>query len=212
MENMNSRYSLCPETAVIGDNGLSLNSGWITVYHAGPDGEYTGASNDYLMLGVGLAAGAYADAPELPTEPGKAVRRSADKTRWEIVADHRGKTAWDKDTRRAVNITFLGELPPSLTFTPPTGEFDIWDGEAWVTDKTAQKNAAINDARNKKAHLLEDTLNRVKIWQTQLQLGSITDENKTRLIKWLDYYSQTEAINTDNAPDINWPEPPEDIE
>lgn len=212
MENMNSRYSLSPETAVIGNNGLSVNSGWITVYHAGPDGEYTGASNDYLMLGVGLAAGAYADAPEIPTEPGKAVRRSADKTHWEIVADHRGKTAWNTATREPVEITFMGDLPASLTFIQPTDQFDIWDGETWVTDKSAQKKAAINDARNKKAQLLEYTLNKVKIWQTQLQLESITDENKTRLIKWLDYYGQTEAINTDNAPDINWPEPPEESE
>ncbi|HEC9484397.1 TPA: tail fiber assembly protein [Salmonella enterica subsp. enterica serovar Orientalis] len=212
MENIISKYSLSPETAVIGDNGLALNSGWITVYHAGPDGEYTGASNDYLMQGVGLAAGAYADAPELPKEPGKAVRRSAARTHWEIVADHRGKTAWNTTTREAVEVTFLGELPPSLTFISPTNPFDVWDGETWVTDKAAQKNAAINDARNKKAQLLEYTLNRVKVWQTQLQLESITDENKTRLVKWLDYYSQTEAINTDNAPDINWPEPPEDNE
>ncbi|END3473490.1 tail fiber assembly protein [Salmonella enterica] len=212
MENMNSKYSLSPDMAVIGDNGLSVNAGWITVYHAGPDGEYTGASNDYLMQGVGLSAGAYADAPEIPTQPGKAIRRSADKTHWEIVTDHRGKTAWDTNTREAVNVTFLGELPPSLTFTPPTDPFDVWDGETWVTDKTAQKTAAINDARNKKSQLLEYIISRVKIWQTQLQLESITAENKARLIKWLDYYNQTEAINTDNAPDINWPEPPEDNE
>ncbi|ECE6803534.1 tail fiber assembly protein [Salmonella enterica subsp. diarizonae] len=210
MENMDSKYSLSPETAVIGDNGLSLNPGWITIYHAGPDGEYTGASNDYLMQGVGLSAGAYADAPELPTEPGKAVRRSADKTHWEIVTDHRGKTAWNTANQAEIKVTFLGELPPSLTFTPPTGPFDIWDGEAWVTDKTAQQNAVINEAQNKKAQLLSDVRDITGIWQTQLQLGSITDENKARLTEWLDYYSLVDAINTDNVPDIIWPEKPED--
>ncbi|EEI9429551.1 tail fiber assembly protein [Salmonella enterica] len=209
MKNMNSRYSLSPETAVIGNNGLSVNSGWITVYHAGPDGEYTGASNDYLMRGVGLAAGAYADAPVLPTEPGKAVRRSADKTQWEIVADHRGKTAWNITTREPVKITFMGEIPASLTFIPPSGEFDTWDGEKWVTDETAQKNAAINDATNKKTQLLTDIRNTIGIWQTQLQLGSISEENKSRLEKWLDYYNQIDTINPENAPDINWPDLPE---
>ncbi len=209
MENTNSKYSLSPDIAVIGDNGLALNSGWITVYHAGPDGEYTGASNDYLMWGVGLAAGAYADAPELPTEPGKAVRRSADKTQWEIVDDFRGKTAWNTTTREPVKITFMGEIPSSLTFTPPSDEFDTWDGEKWVTDETAQKNAAINDATNKKTQLLTDIRNTVGIWQTQLQLGSISEENKSRLEKWLDYYNQVDAINPENAPDINWPDLPE---
>ncbi|EMK0255624.1 tail fiber assembly protein [Salmonella enterica] len=209
METSNAKYSLSPEVAILDSNGLALNSGWITVYHAGPDNEYTGASNDYLMKGVGLAAGCYADAPKIPTEPGKAVRRSNSKTRWEIVADHREKTAWNTATREPVKVSFLGELPPSLTFIPPSDPFDVWDGETWVTDKEAQKNAAINDARNKKAQLLEHIINKVKIWQTQLQLGSISEENKARLIKWLDCYSLTEAINTDNAPDINWPELPE---
>ncbi|ELZ8474879.1 tail fiber assembly protein [Salmonella enterica] len=209
MENMNSKYSLSPDIAIVGDNGLSVNAGWITVYHAGADGEYTGASNDYLMWGVGLAAGAYADAPELPTELGKAVRRSADKTHWEIVTDHRGKTAWDTSTRKEIKITFLGELPPSLTFIPPAGQFDVWDGKTWVTDEAAQKNAVINDAKNKKAQLLADIRNAIGIWQTQLQLGNISDENKTRLEKWLDCYNQIDAINPENAPDINWPDLPE---
>lgn len=208
MENTNSKYSLSPDTAVIGDNGLALNTGWITVYHAGPDGEYTGASNDYLMRGVGLAAGAYADAPKIPTEPGKAVRRSADKTHWEIVADHRGKTAWNTATLEPVKITFLGDLPASLTFIQPTDQFDIWDGETWVTDKVAQKSAAITEAQNKKAKLLDNIRNKISIWQTQLQMGSITEENKSHLAQWLDYYNQIDAINPDNAPDIIWQEEP----
>lgn len=209
MENISSKYSLSPETAVIGDNDLALNSGWITVYHAGPDGEYAGASNDYLMQGAGLAAGAYADAPELPKESGKAVRRSADRTRWEVVADYRGKTAWNTTTREAVNITFMGEIPPSLTLTPPSGEFDSWDGEKWITDEAARKAAAVNDASNKKTQLLTDIRNTIGIWQTQLQLGNISDENKTRLENWLDCYNQIDAINPENTPDINWPDLPE---
>ncbi|ECA0400574.1 tail fiber assembly protein [Salmonella enterica subsp. enterica serovar Newport] len=208
MENMNSRYSLSPETAVIGSNGLALNSGWITVYHAGPDGEYTGASNDYLMWGVGLAAGAYADAPELPTEPGKAVRRSADKTHWEIVVDHRGKTAWNTMTREPVKITFMGEIPSSLTLTPPSGEFDKWDGEKWIPDNEAKKAAAITEAENKKRQLMTDVLNKISIWQTQLQMSVITDENKARLTEWLNYYNALDAIKPDCESDIVWPDMP----
>ncbi|HIB1401445.1 TPA: tail fiber assembly protein [Salmonella enterica subsp. enterica serovar Muenchen] len=208
MENMNSRYSLSPETAVIGSNGLALNSGWITVYHAGPDGEYTGASNDYLMWGVGLAAGAYADAPELPTEPGKAVRRSADKTHWEIVVDYRGKMAWNTMTREPVKITFMGEIPSSLTLTPPSGEFDKWDGEKWMPDDEAKKAAAITAAEDKKRQLMTDVLNKISIWQTQLQMNVITDENKARLTGWLNYYNALDAIKPDGESDIIWPDMP----
>ncbi|EHA5581935.1 tail fiber assembly protein [Salmonella enterica] len=208
MENMNSKYSLSPEKAVIGDDGLSVNPGWITVYHTGLDGEYTGASNDYLMQGVGLSAGAYADAPTLPTEPGKAVRRSADKTQWEIVADYRGKTAWNTTTRATVKITFMGEIPSSLTLTPPSGEFDKWDGEKWIPDNEAKKAATITDVENKKRQLMTDVLNKISIWQTQLQMNVITDENKARLTEWLNYYNALDVIKPDGESDITWPDMP----
>ncbi|EMW9316413.1 tail fiber assembly protein [Salmonella enterica] len=208
MENMNAKYSLSPEKAVMGNNGLSVNPGWITVYHAGPDGEYTGASNDYLMRGVGLSAGSYADAPELPTEPGKAVCRSADLTRWEIVTDHRGKTAWNTLTREPVDITFFGELPGTLTLIQPATEFDKWDGEKWIADNEARKNAAVTAAENQKRQLMSDVLNKISIWQTQLQMSVITDENKSRLTEWLNYYNVLDAIKPDEESDIVWPEIP----
>ncbi|ECC3463260.1 tail fiber assembly protein [Salmonella enterica subsp. enterica] len=210
MENMNSKYSLSPEKAVIGDDGLSVNPGWITVYHAGPDGEYTGASNDYLMQGVGLSAGAYADAPEIPADPEKAVRRLEDGSGWEIVTDHRGKTAWNTADHTPQQITFLGDLPDTLTFIQPESDFDKWDGNTWVTDETARKAAAVDEAQNKKSRLLSQIRDITSIWQTQLQMGDISDENKVSLSLWLNYYNQVNAVNIDDAPDIVWPDAPDE--
>lgn len=204
------KYSLTPVIAELDDNGLAKNEGWITVYHIGEENEYVGASNDYLLQGVGLSANCYPDAPEVPDESGKAVRRSADLTRWEIVTDHRGKTAWNTTDRTSQQITFLGDLPDTLTFIQPESDFDKWDGNIWVTDETARKAAAVDEAQNKKSRLLSQIRDITSIWQTQLQMGDISDENKVSLSLWLNYYNQVNAVNIDDAPDIVWPDAPDE--
>lgn len=47
-------------------------------------------------------------------------------------------------------------------------------------------------------------------WPSRLQLGRITDEDKAKFIRMLDYLDALSAIETSQAPDINWPELPED--
>ncbi|HAV8470759.1 TPA: tail fiber assembly protein, partial [Escherichia coli] len=46
-------------------------------------------------------------------------------------------------------------------------------------------------------------------WQTELQLGIISDDDKASLINWLSYIKDIQAVDTSSAPDINWPESPE---
>ncbi|EJG5923855.1 tail fiber assembly protein [Salmonella enterica] len=55
---------------------------------------------------------------------------------------------------------------------------------------------------------MADVLNKISIWQTQLQMSVITDENKSRLTEWLNYYNVLDAIKPDEESDIVWPEIP----
>ncbi len=51
------KYSLDIVQAKLGKDGLAITAGWITVYSANSETrEYTGVSNEYLPLGVGLPA------------------------------------------------------------------------------------------------------------------------------------------------------------
>lgn len=50
---------------------------------------------------------------------------------------------------------------------------------------------------------------KISLWQTELQLGIISDENKTSLITWVQYIQALNAVDTSTAPDIEWPIKPE---
>jgi hypothetical protein len=73
--------------------------------------------------------------------------RSTDNTQWEIVADYRG-TVWNKETKEQIQITDLGSLDKTLTELKPS-EFDQWNDEKWVIDKSAQLEHDKIEAINK---------------------------------------------------------------
>lgn len=45
-------------------------------------------------------------------------------------------------------------------------------------------------------------------WQTKLLLNRATDQEKKSLNDWIDYVDLINAVDTQNAPDIIWPEQP----
>lgn len=78
-----------------------------------------------------------------------------------------------------------------------------------MTDTTAQQAALISETAQKKAQLLTEAKNTISLWQTELQLGIISDDDKGRLIAWLQYIKLIQAVDTATAPDINWPQQPQ---
>lgn len=46
-------------------------------------------------------------------------------------------------------------------------------------------------------------------WQTRLLLDIATPEQKQAVTDWVNYVDQVRAVNTQQAPDIAWPEKPE---
>ncbi|NHW59028.1 tail fiber assembly protein, partial [Escherichia coli] len=99
------------------------------------------------MFDVSLQLGAYLDEPKLPKKENQAIRRKIDGSAWEIVDDYRGLVAYHIQTKQPVNIDFIGSLPDTLTLLQPSSEFDKWNGESWVADEQAIKEAQINSAK-----------------------------------------------------------------
>ncbi|HCS5798136.1 TPA: tail fiber assembly protein [Escherichia coli] len=66
----------------------------------------------------------------------------------------------------------------------------------------------IDEANIVKNGLLEDAMATISLWQTELQLGIISDEDKASLIAWMQYIKAVQAVDTSKAPDITWPVPP----
>ncbi|MEX9881471.1 tail fiber assembly protein, partial [Providencia rettgeri] len=155
-----------------------------------------------------VSAGAYIDAPELPTKAGFAVVRSEDGSKWEIVTDNRGKTAYSTETRQPMEVDFIGELPSNLTLLVPKTEFDVWNGKKWVTDIEAQKAMLVEQAEQEKTQRLEEAEQNILMLERKVRLGMAIDEEIELLKQWEIYSIKVSDIDTSTAPDIEWPVKP----
>lgn len=195
--------------AKLNDALIATVAGEITVYnYQGDTREYTSSSVEYLPVGVGIPANSCIDAPGAVRE-GYAICRTADLTDWEYVADHRGETVYSTITGKPLTLSLPGDYPEDTTILAPATEYDTWNGNEWVTDTEAQHTADVEAAEQQKAALLTEARTTISLWQTELQLGIISDEDKASLITWLAYIKQLQSTDTSNAPDINWPQRPE---
>ena len=188
---------------------IATVAGNITVYnYDGDTREFLSSSSEYLAVGVGLPANSCVDAPGEAKE-GSAICRTADFTTWEYVADHRGETVYSTETGESVIVSLLGDYPEGTTTLAPATPYDKWDGSEWVTDTEAQHAADVEAAEQQKAALLLEAQATISLWQTELQLGIIRDEDKASLIAWMNYIKAVQAVDTSKAPDITWPDKPE---
>ena len=169
--------------------------------------EYLSSSVEFLVVGVGLPANACADAPG-ESKKGFAICRTADFTAWEYVVDHRGETVYSTATGEAAIVSLLGDYPAGTTTLAPATPYDTWSGSDWVTDTKAQHTAYVEAAEHQKATLLHDAQDTISLWQTELQLGIISDDDKASLLAWLSYIRAVKATDTSTAPDISWPDRP----
>ncbi|WP_434527223.1 tail fiber assembly protein [Photorhabdus asymbiotica] len=179
------------------------------VYHTNQvTREFTNTDIEYIMLGMGLPAGAYSDAPELPGSDGMTVRRSEDGSHWEIVPDYRGKIAYDKQTCVQQEITELGELPETLTFKKPATDYDQWDGKEWVVDKDLLKSHQIAEVKQKQAELFRQANEILSLLQDSVDLEVATEVEAAALLEWKKYRILLSRVDISQAPDIEWPEMP----
>ncbi|HDV8232637.1 tail fiber assembly protein [Enterobacter cloacae] len=187
---------------------IATAAGDITVFnYDGETREYLSTSVEYLAVGVGIPAGSCIDAPGESNE-GFAICRTADFTAWEYVVDHRGETVYSTETGEPEIVSLPGDYPEDTTTLAPATPYDKWDGSKWVTDTEAQHAADVEAAEQQKTALLLEAQATISLWQTELQLGIISDDDKASLISWLSYIKALQTVDTDAASDINWPVSP----
>ena len=204
-----NKYNTELPLAKLNKNGIATAAGWLTVYSVEPhQREFQAVTMEYLAVGVGLPAFGYADKPASPDD-GFALVRSADEKQWETIADYRGQTAYNTETGQPEVFAFLGELPDTLTLQPPATPYDKWDGSQWVTDTAAQHADEVAMAEQQKQDLLAEAQQQITGWQTELQLGIISDDDRASLIIWMNYIKSVQVVDTSTAPDITWPDKPE---
>ncbi|EAA7136949.1 tail fiber assembly protein [Salmonella enterica] len=188
---------------------IATAAGDITVFnYDGETREYLSSSVEYLPVGVGIPANSSTEAPG-EAKAGSAICRTKDFTAWEYVADHRGETVYSTETGDSMMVSLPGDYPEGTTTLAPSTPYDTWNGSEWVTDTEAQQAADVEAAEQQKVALLLEAQATISLWQTELQLGIISDEDKASLIAWMNYIKAVQAVDTSKAPDITWPDKPE---
>jgi hypothetical protein len=90
---------------------------------------------------------------------------------------------------------------------------DIYGGwiysDGVVIQKSLSHDEVLSQAEMQKVSLLDDARSVISVWQTELQLGIISDDDKDRLIDWLNYIKAVQALDISTAPAIEWPVKPE---
>ncbi|EOS93070.1 tail assembly chaperone [Erwinia tracheiphila] len=184
---------------------MSDNAQTIKVFNLRADtSEFIGAGDAYIAPHTGLPANCTEIAPPAIPVDHAAIFDEA-KQAWSLTEDHRGVTVYDITSGASTVIDLLGPLPESVVTTAPSGQYEKWDGKAWVKDEEAEKNALLAEATAKQNQLITEARQVIGEWQTALMLGSLSDANKTKLQTWLDYI---EALKNVDLSKPEWPEKP----
>mgnify|MGYP002724250275 CR=1 FL=1 len=101
-----------------------------------------------------------------------------------------------------------GDYPADITLYEPATPYDKWNGERWVTDKTAQQEAEISAANATKAALVKIASEHIEPLQDAVDLGMATDDEKARFNAWRKYRVLLSRVDISTAPSITWPKSP----
>ncbi|EAO7558002.1 tail fiber assembly protein [Salmonella enterica] len=166
--------------------------------------EFIGAGDAYIPPHTGLPANCTDIAP--PEIPASHIAIfDAETQTWSLKEDHRGQTVYRTDTGKAFYIQELGPLPENVTSVSPDGEYQKWDGKAWVKDEAAEKAAQLRQAEETKSRLLQMASEKIAPLQDAVDLGEATDDEKARLLAWKKYRVLVNRVDTSSP---IWPEIP----
>ncbi|RUT64885.1 tail fiber assembly protein (plasmid) [Morganella morganii] len=94
---------------------------------------------------------------------------------------------------------------------PPEGKMmgsDKKGNPVWVDVPPLTHEQCVAIAESQKQALIAEVHTETEMLRTKLALGRIKDDEKARLIAWLDYLDELEAVDVSTAPDIIWPVKP----
>ncbi|EMU1996179.1 tail fiber assembly protein [Salmonella enterica subsp. enterica serovar Newport] len=166
--------------------------------------EFIGAGDAYIPPHTGLPANCTDIAP--PDIPASHIAIfDAETGTWSLHEDHRGETVYDTTTGNQVYISAPGPLPENVTSVSPDGEYQKWDGKAWVKDEAAETAARLRKAEGTKSRLLQMASEKIAPLQDAVDLDEATDKEKASLLAWRKYRVQVNRVDTLKPV---WPEKP----
>ncbi len=99
------------------------------------------------------------------------------------IPPHTGLPAvYDTTTGNQVYISAPGPLPENVTSVSPDGEYQKWDGKAWVKDEAAETAARLREAEGTKSRLLQMASEKIAPLQDAVDLDEATDKENLKPI------------------------------
>ncbi|EGS7822500.1 tail fiber assembly protein [Salmonella enterica subsp. enterica serovar Enteritidis] len=184
---------------------MSSKARTITIYNLRSDtNEFIGAGDAYIPPHTGLPANCTDIAP--PDIPASHIAVfDAETEMWSLHEDHRGETVYDTTTGNQVYISSPGPLPENVTSVSPDGEYQKWNGKAWVKDEVAETAARLREAEGTKSRLLQTAAEKIAPLQDAVDLEIAIDDEKVQLDEWKKYRVLVNRVDTTNP---DWPDVP----
>lgn len=88
--------------------------------------------------------------------------------------------------------------------TPSEGKqlgADSSGGPAWVDIPSPTTDELITEAKDNQANLITSAKSEISIWQTELLLGTISDDDKASLTAWISYINELQALDFSSITD-----------
>jgi len=195
--------------AKIGSDGFAEVEGMISVYNYDEfTGEYTGETEEFLLVGVGIPANSTL------IYPGEQIDGSATVftgKKWKYVPDHRGKVVYSTNNGEPTEVSQLGDPPKNTTTIKPSGPYDVWDGSLWVTDESALFNAEVNAIESERQSKIIEANEYIsgRQWPGKAVLGRLTENDIAQYNRWLDYLDSLECIKIESNQVPKWPAQPQ---
>ncbi|ELB7803821.1 MULTISPECIES: tail fiber assembly protein [Enterobacter cloacae complex] len=170
--------------------------------------EFIGAGDAYIPAGTGLPADCTDIAPP-DIAPGMAAVFNGKK--WSLYEDHRNDTVYSKKNGQQIFITGLGELPSDVTTIAPEGDYMRWDDNKWIKDSDAERAAAVSHAIEEKKQLQKAATEIINTLQDAVDLDMATEKEIVLLSEWKAFRVLLNRVDTSKAPEIEWPEVPDNV-
>ncbi|VEJ54298.1 tail fiber assembly protein [Pragia fontium] len=103
------------------------------------------------------------------------------------------------------------EIFNQYSIQPPEGKIRVAgvDGlPTWISIPEPIKTQYVATAEIEKYNRISEANRITQTWQTQLILGIISEQDREKLTNWMLYLQAVQAIETQAAPDIDWPKAP----
>ncbi|EPJ0731117.1 tail fiber assembly protein [Morganella morganii] len=120
--------------------------------------------------------------------------------------DYENNGLWPDDI-----VEVNGDVMHEYAGIPPEGKrlgADKKGKPVWVDipPLTHEQHVTITEAQ--KQALIAEASQKTQLWQTQLMLGIITEEDKASLKEWMLYVQEVQAVDPSLGAGVVWPTPP----